>query len=259
MMEQADGARESAAGIFRVIPGIDVYRGRAVRLRQGIFQDRTDHGDPAQAAESFARAGFRLLHVIDLEGAQLGAFRHLDVMARIVSAVSDQGCRVQFGGGARSVGAIDAALSVGAARVVVGSLLLDDEKAPEQLFSRFGDRILPAVDVKAGKVAVSGWTQETRLSPEEAVQFLSAAGFRKFLMTSVDRDGTGEGPDLSLYERVLAACPSARILASGGVAGMEDLSSLCRVGAEGAVVGRAFYDGAIVPREAARLIRRDGA
>ncbi len=243
-------------GIFRVIPGIDVYRGRVVRLQQGVFQARTDHGDPVEHAESFVRAGFGLLHVVDLEGAQWGAFRNLELMARIASVAAEGNCRVQFGGGARSYGAIDSALEAGADRVVVSSLFFEEPDAPEQLRVRYGDRVLPAVDVKGGWVAVSGWTQKTDQTPERAVYRLAGAGFREFLMTSVERDGTAEGPDLDLYRRIVRDFPGIDLVASGGVARPEDLESLRRCGVAGVVVGRALYDGSIPLARAARIASR---
>ena len=224
-----------------LLPAIDLYKGNVVRLRKGDFSDSTVFPDaPEDAAIRFRQAGAEYIHVIDLEGAECGRPVH----ANVLPVLKRHGVRIHFGGGLRAAGSIETALNAGADAVYVGSALADPSLA-ERLFARFADRIIPAVDVRGGRTAVDGWKTTTNETPEQSVGRLTALGWKTFLVTSVERDGCGLGPDIALYERILTLFPGLSILAAGGTASVTDIRALRETGLAGAVLGRALYDGTL--------------
>jgi phosphoribosylformimino-5-aminoimidazole carboxamide ribotide isomerase len=224
-----------------VYPAIDLYEHKVVRLTKGDFSHRNEYGDdPVGTAASFAKAGATWLHVVDLEGARRGTPVHLDLLPTL----AELGLSVQYGGGLRRPEDITATLDAGAARAMVGSLLAKDEKTARRCREEFGNRVLPTVDVRGDHVAVSGWTRASTLTPELLLRRLLDLGYEEFLVTAVDRDGTGEGPDIPLYQRLLRLCPEARLIAAGGIWSERHVHLLEEAGLTGAVVGKALYEGA---------------
>ena len=222
-----------------LLPAIDLYKGNVVRLRKGEFSDSTVFPDaPEEAALRFRQAGAECVHVIDLEGAECGRPVHANILPRL----KRHGVRIHFGGGLRTPESIETALNAGADAVYVGSALADPLLA-ESLFAHFADRIIPAVDVRCGRTAVEGWKTTTHETPEQSVGRLAALDWKTFLVTSVERDGCGLGPDIALYERILALFPGLSLLAAGGISSMTDIRALKKTGLAGAVIGRALYDG----------------
>jgi phosphoribosylformimino-5-aminoimidazole carboxamide ribotide isomerase len=226
-----------------LLPAIDLYGGKAVRLKRGDFSLKTEYdADPCEAARAFADAGCGHLHIVDLEGAESGEPRHLEVLAEM----SGIGMQLQYGGGLRSKDAVKRALGAGASKVMVGSLLFRGDEAAEELFSEFGAAIVPSVDVRDGAVVVSGWTERTALPPGPCVERFSRIGFKRFLITSVEKDGMLEGPDVGLYGEILSgvgpAAGDIEIIAAGGVAATGDIKRLKDAGVFGAVVGKALYE-----------------
>ena len=237
---------------MKVWPAIDLYEGKVVRLTRGEFSARTDYAEnPLAVAGAFIAAGCQRLHVVDLEGAKLGEPCH----AGLLPGLSALGLSIRYGGGLRSAGSIDRILSSGASFAMVGSLLFSSPKAQEELYERFGERIIPAVDVKGGHVSIRGWTEELELSPKEVLKGLFSAGFRRILVTAVDRDGTGMGPDLELYRELRKAVPGIAFTAAGGIASLEDLKALVKMGLSDAVVGKALYEGRLTLEQALEVER----
>lgn len=237
---------------MKVWPAIDLYEGRVVRLTRGEFSARTNYAeDPRAVARAFIEAGCRRIHVVDLEGAKLGEPRH----DGLLPALSALGLSIRYGGGLRSADSIDRILSSGASFAMVGSLLFSSPKVQEELHERFGERIIPAVDVKGGCVSIRGWTEELELSPQEILKGLLSAGFRQILVTAVDRDGTGMGPDLELYRELREAFPGMAFTAAGGISSIEDLKALGKMGLSDAVVGKALYEGALTLAQALEVER----
>lgn len=220
---------------FEVIPAIDVLEGRCVRLSEGRRERVTiEGGDPAEAAARFAAEGARWLHVVDLDG----AFSGRPTPGLVEQIVAAAGVPMQIGGGLRDPEAIQAALDAGAARAIVGTAALTDVEA---LATRFGERLVVAVDMRDGRVVAEGWATESDLAADELAQRCAAAGARRLLVTSTRRDGSLAGPDLELLEEVLAA--GLPVLAAGGIASLDDLGTLRELGCEGAVVGSAIWSG----------------
>ncbi|MDR3254049.1 MAG: 1-(5-phosphoribosyl)-5-[(5-phosphoribosylamino)methylideneamino] imidazole-4-carboxamide isomerase [Synergistaceae bacterium] len=220
-----------------VLPAIDLYDGKVVRLSKGDFSKKTEYGtDALEAARAYAGLGCTNLHVVDLEGAESGSPKHLRVLRKIVNL----GLEIEYGGGLRERSAIRDVLSAGAARAILGSLLFKSEDAAGAIFEEFGNSVLPAIDVRDGKVAVFGWAESTGYAPESCLDRLSAVGFKRFLVTSADRDGMLAGPDMELIGSLIRA--PLEIIAAGGVTTLDDIKKLKAAGAFGAVVGKALYE-----------------
>jgi phosphoribosylformimino-5-aminoimidazole carboxamide ribotide isomerase len=232
-----------------LLPAVDIRDGRAVRLRQGDFDDETVYADdPFEAARSFVEAGARFLHVVDLDGAREGEPVNLRHVERIATELD---VPVELGGGLRSFASIRRALSAGAARVVLGTAAFTDPELLDEALSAFTSRILVGVDVRGGKVAVAGWTRETQARGEDAIRRLQQQGATRFVYTNVDRDGMLEGPDLEEVKRVASAV-RGRFLYSGGIGSIEDLAALRGlrlVNLAGVICGKALYEGRFTVRD----------
>jgi phosphoribosylformimino-5-aminoimidazole carboxamide ribotide isomerase len=247
-------ARKSAE--FFVIPAIDLRAGRVVRLTEGDFdRERVYSDDPAAVARGFGAAGAEWVHVIDLDGAQSGERRHT-ALIRTIRRALPTATRLQVGGGIRSEAAFEETVAAGADRVVLGTAALEDAGLVAGLIRRHGaDRAAVALDVRDGQAVGHGWVPGAAGQPvEDAIEKLGAAGIRTFVVTAIDRDGLLGGPDLVLLERLLNLTDAA-VIASGGIATKEDLEATRRIGCNGAIVGRALYDGRIDLREALAALR----
>jgi phosphoribosylformimino-5-aminoimidazole carboxamide ribotide isomerase len=226
-----------------LLPAVDIRDGRAVRLRQGHFDDETVYNeDPLEAARAFVEAGARFLHVVDLDGARQGEPVNLHHVERIVRVLE---VPVEMGGGLRSIASIRKALKAGAERVVLGTAAFTDPDLLDEALAAFTARVLVGVDVRGGKVSVSGWTRETQMQGEDAIRLMQQRGVTRFVYTNVDRDGMLEGPDLDEVRRVGDAV-RGRFLYSGGISSVEDLAalrSLRLVNLAGVISGKALYEG----------------
>ena len=225
-----------------IFPAMDLYGGEIVRLRRGEFHNKTVYSASIEeTAKSFLEAGSSWIHLIDLQGAEEGAPRHLSVIGRLKSL----GLLVQYGGGLRSEEDIAAAFEAGADRIYLGSLIVKDRFLAGRVFDAYGRKIIPAVDIRNGEVVVSGWKEVGALSPEALLERLRAIGYRLFLVTAVHRDGTGSGPDREMYRRLRTRFTELEIIAAGGLSSLEDVRNLMADGLAGAVLGRSLYEGNI--------------
>lgn len=233
-----------------LMPAVDIQGGRAVRLRQGQFDDETVYADdPLEAARAFVNAGAKFLHVVDLDGAREGRPVNLNQLERIVNGV---GVPVQYGGGLRSLDSIKAALEAGAGWVTVGTAAYADPAFLAEAVQGYLPRLIIAVDVRGGKVSLSGWTEQTELTPEQLIERLQDQGATKFLYTNADRDGMLEGVGLDEVRRI-AEVVRGRFLISGGVGSLDDLRALRDLGLPnlmGVIVGKALYEARFTVAEA---------
>lgn len=230
------------------IPAIDLRGGKVVRLKRGDPDDQTVYSDdPVAVAEGFASDGARLIHVVDLDAA-LGDGNNKDAIAHICSAVE---IPVQTGGGLRDTAAIGGVLDAGASRAVLGTAAALDPVFVDQAVSAHGDRILVALDVKERTVMSHGWTEEVG-AIDLILANLAALGVPRFMLTQISADGMLEGPDLELYRHALEFA-DVPVIASGGVSTTDDLRALATTGVEGAIVGKAIYEGAITLTEVVEL------
>ena len=232
-----------------LLPAVDIRDGKAVRLRQGHFDEETVYADdPLEAARSFVEAGARFLHVVDLDGAREGEPLNLEHVRRITTELE---VPVEVGGGLRSIASIRRALGAGASRVVLGTAAFTDPDLLDEALSAFTSRILVGVDVRGGMVSVAGWTRETQVRGEDAIRRMQQRGATRFVYTNVDRDGMLEGPDLDEVKRVSEAV-RGRFLYSGGIASIEDLRalrSLRLLNLGGVISGKALYEGRFAVRD----------
>lgn len=243
---------------FELLPAIDLRGGRVVRLVQGDFARELVYGsDPAEIARSFADAGAEWLHVVDLDGARAGGPRQSAVVAAIVAAVEGR-ARCELAGGLRTPEAVRAALDAGADRVAVGTAVLGDASLARRLVAMAGaEGVVAALDVRDGLAVGEGWRQGAPGVPVETVLArLADAGIERFEVTAIERDGGLGGPDLGLLRRLVDLGRGA-IVASGGIRSVDDLLAARSVGASGAIVGRAIYEGRLDLGEAVRALRED--
>jgi phosphoribosylformimino-5-aminoimidazole carboxamide ribotide isomerase len=223
-----------------VIPAIDLLNGKAVRLRQGDYDQVTHYDrDPAEIATRW-RALVSRLHVVDLEGARAGQTVQRELVARIVAAF---GPGVQVGGGIRDLAAIEATLSLGVERVVLGTAAIKDPALVRAAASRWPGRVVVAVDAKDGWVATEGWEETSDRRVEDLVAELSALPLGGLLYTDIARDGTEVGPNVEATAR-LAASSEIPVIASGGVGTLAHLAALAQApgGIAAAIVGRALHE-----------------
>ena len=231
---------------FDLLAAIDLRGGRVVRLQQGDFAKETTYSDdPVAVASAFVDGGAKWVHVVDLDGARGGAPVHGDVIRRIISTVGER-ASVEVAGGLRTADAVADVLQAGAARAVIGTAALQDRPLVADLVARHGpERIAVSLDVRAGMAVGEGWVDGAAGIPvRSAIDGLADAGVRCFEVTAIDRDGTLGGPDLELLE-ILAADRRVNVIASGGIASVEDLRAVREIGCAGAIVGRALYDGSL--------------
>jgi phosphoribosylformimino-5-aminoimidazole carboxamide ribotide isomerase len=240
---------------FDLIPAIDLRGGRVVRLLRGDFERQTIYGDdPVGIATRFVDSGARWLHVVDLDGARAPAQRQLVPLAAIVAGVGER-VRVEVAGGLRDEAAVEAVLRLGAARVVVGTSALGTPGFARRLVAAHGaGRVAVALDVRDGLAVGHGWAEGSPGIPVEgALDDLADAGVTTFEVTAIDRDGTLGGPDLALLARLVALGRGA-IIASAGIATLDDVRAVQALGCAGAIVGRALYEGQLELSEALAVV-----
>jgi phosphoribosylformimino-5-aminoimidazole carboxamide ribotide isomerase len=237
---------------MQVIPAIDLRAGRVVRLRQGDFAEQQSYADDSlQVAQRWVAQGAERLHLVDLDGASAGQPAQL---AWLVPIISGAGVPSQVGGGLRDLEAARLTLAAGADRVVLGTALLGGADAARPFIRALGaSAVIAAIDVRDGLAVGQAWRPGGPTVPyESALEGLWAGGVRRFAITAIDRDGMLDGPDLALLADARRRLPEARILAAGGVASLGDLAALASLGLEGAILGRALYEGRFSLPDAAR-------
>jgi len=234
--------------LFDLYPSIDIRGGRIVRLHQGDFDRETVYGDdPIAVARSFEAAGAPWIHVVDLDAARRdGSNREL--VTAVAAAVR---VPVQSGGGIRDGSLLDE----GVARVVVGSAAIEDPDLVRSMAERWPDRVAVGLDHRDGEVHYRGWEQGSGRQLLDVASELAESGVAAFVVTDISRDATLTGPDLDGLGRVLAATP-VPVIASGGVANLDDLGALRSLGVAGAIVGKAIYEGRFTVEEAVHACSR---
>ena len=233
--------------MLTLLPAVDVSDGKAVRLLKGEAGSETDYGSPVDAARDWVRAGAEWIHLVDLDAA-FGRGSNAPLLARIVGEV---GIKVELSGGIRDDASLRRALNAGAARVNLGTAALEDPEWTERVIAEHGERIAVGLDVRGTTLAARGWTREGG-DLWETLARLDSAGCSRYVVTDVARDGTLSGPSIGLLRQVCART-SAPVVASGGIAQLDDLRALVRLvpeGIEGAIVGKALYNGNFTLEEA---------
>lgn len=238
-----------------VFPAIDILEGRAVRLAQGDYERVTVYNeDPVAQAREFAEAGAEWVHVVDLDGARDGVPGNIEVVERIVKQV---GIPVQTGGGIRTLETMDRLEAAGVTRMVLGTKLATDTEFVRAAVERFGDRVVAGIDARDGVVAVEGWREGTATPAAELVAELRELGIRHLVYTDISRDGMQTGVNVDAYEQI-AETAGFPVIASGGVSTLDDFAALAALGPdtiEGAITGRALYEGVFKLKHAIRAAR----
>ncbi len=230
-----------------IIPALDLIDGSVVRLHQGDYGQQRDYGsDPLPRLQDYQRQGAEVLHLVDLTGAKDPAARQIPLLQKLLAGVT---VPVQVGGGIRNEQDVEALLSAGATRVVVGSTAVKDPDTVQKWFSRFGaDALVLALDVRIDangtkNVAISGWQENSNATLEQVVEQYLPFGLKHVLCTDISRDGTLAGSNVELYREVTARYPQIAFQASGGIGSLDDIAHLRDSGVEGVIVGRALLDG----------------
>ena len=230
-----------------LFPAIDILSGKAVRLYKGDYNAVTVYSErPWEFAEDFVDKGCSAIHIVDLDGAKSGETVNIDTVKRI-SAV--KGLYSEIGGGIRNMETVSRYLEAGVDRVILGTAALKDPSFLKNALREYGDRIAVGVDLKDGKVAVKGWLETSNKDGIEFLKELEDLGVEGVIVTDISRDGAMKGTNLDLYGRIKEEV-SLKVTASGGVSTIEDIVALKSMGLYGAIIGKAYYTGAIKLKEA---------
>ena len=237
----------------QLIPAIDLMKNRIVRLTHGdpkTAKVYSQFGSPVETAKKWQADGATKLHIIDLDAA-LGMGNNLAIIAEIAENTSFP---IQVGGGIRDIEAVEKVLGLGVSQVILGALAFSDPQEVTQIQQSFGVKsVIVALDNRNGRIMVEGWKTATALGMKEALEKFVSLGVKAFLVTSITKDGTLSGPD---FETLKEACeyPDVEVIAAGGIGGLNDLVALKRVGVEGAVIGKALYEGRFTLKEALKTV-----
>jgi len=227
---------------MKIFPAIDLYEGKAVRLFKGDYAQMTVYSEnPVEVARDFVSKGADCLHLVDLEGAKNGLTPNIETVKTIVNGVS---MFTEIGGGIRSMETVETYLEAGVNRVILGTAAVKDEEFLKAAVSKYGEKIAVGVDIKDGFVAIKGWTEKSEYSCHDFCAKMQNIGVKTLICTDISRDGAMIGTNRELYKE-LSQKYSMDIVASGGVSSMEDVIELRKMNIYGAIIGKAYYTGAI--------------
>ena len=232
---------------MNIFPAIDLYEGKAVRLLRGDYRQMTVYDpEPLNTARAFEAAGARYLHMVDLEGAKTGGTPNADTVRKIVE---NTGLFVELGGGIRSMEVVEKYLSIGVRRVILGTAAITDGDFVQRAVDKYGAAIAVGADVRDGRISIRGWTETSDMTLETFMDRFQHMGVTTVICTDISRDGAMRGTNRELYADLQTKC-AMNIVASGGVSSMDDVRALARMGLYGAIIGKAYYTGAIDLKQA---------
>ena len=227
---------------MNIFPAIDLYDGKAVRLLKGDYAQMTIYGDdPVAIAKEFEKQGAKYIHVVDLEGAKKGAPAHLHVVKGIAEQTD---LFIETGGGIRDMATVDLYLENGTNRVILGTAAVTDEAFLRAAIAKHGEKIAVGADIADGKIAIKGWLEKSDYTVDAFFAKMQALGVKTIICTDISKDGAMRGTNLALYKE-LSEKYAVDIIASGGVSTMEDVQALAEMQVYGAIIGKAYYIGAI--------------
>ncbi len=237
---------------MKIFPAIDLYEQKAVRLFKGDYAQMTVYGnDPVAIAKEFEKKGATCIHVVDLEGAKNGAPAHLNVVEGIANNTN---LFMETGGGIRSLETVEGYLSRGAKRVILGTSAVTDETFLKSALDKYGEKIAVGADIADGKIAIKGWREKSGYSAEEFLYKMQNLGVKTIICTDISKDGAMRGANLALYKEI-GEKYALDVIASGGVSTIEDVRALAQMGTYGAIIGKAYYIGAIDLTEAIEVAK----
>ena len=232
---------------MRIFPAIDLYDGKAVRLYKGDYEKMTVYSEnPIEIARDFESKGAKYIHMVDLEGAKDGTTPNLNIVKQIANETQ---LFVEIGGGIRSIETVKTYLENGVDRVILGTAAVNDEEFLKTAVTEYGDKIAVGVDINDGFVAIKGWTEKSQYSCNDFCKKMQDIGVKYIICTDISKDGAMQGTNRELYKE-LSERFSVNITASGGVSSIEDIKALRKLDLYGAIIGKAYYIGAIDLKEA---------
>lgn len=235
-----------------IFPAIDLYAGKAVRLLRGDYDNMTVYSEnPPEIAAAFKDAGATCIHLVDLEGAKEGTTPNLHVVQKIVETSS---LFAEIGGGIRSMEVIEKYISIGISRVILGTAAVEDESFLSRAVEKYGEKIAVGADIKDGFIAVRGWTEKSDKDAFSFCRRMEQLGVKTLICTDISKDGAMQGTNRELY-RDLSQEFNMQIVASGGVSSIDDIRHLTGLGLYGAIIGKAYYTGAIDLKEAIEVAK----
>ena len=237
---------------MRIFPAIDLYGQKAVRLYKGDYAQMTVYSeDPVAIARDFKNKGAEYIHVVDLEGAKLGQPAHLEMVTAIAK---ETGLFIEIGGGIRKMETVEAYLSAGASRVILGTAAVTDEEFLKTALNAYSDKIAVGADVADGQIAIKGWVEKSAYSLDGFLEKMQALGVKTVICTDISKDGAMKGTNRALYKK-LGEKYALDIVASGGVSTLDDVEALAKMDLYGAIIGKAYYIGAIDLEEAIKVAK----
>lgn len=235
---------------MKIFPAIDLYDGKVVRLYKGRYEEMTVYSDnPLEIAKKFQNAGAEHIHIVDLEGAKDGLVHAYDTVKSIIESTS---LKVEIGGGIRSEDTIKKYVELGVDKVILGTIAVTDEHFLSEMSFMYKDKIAVGVDIKDGCVAIKGWTEKAQITADEMFEKLMTYSISRVICTDISRDGAMKGTNRDLY-RHISDTYKLNVVASGGVSTLDDIEALNEIGLFGAIIGKAYYTGAIDLSEAIRI------
>ena len=237
---------------MNIFPAIDLVDGKAVRLLKGDYDQMAVYSDnPAEFAKDFEQQGAKFIHIVDLQGAKDGTTPNIDTIREIV-----KNCNLftEVGGGIRSMEVIEKYINAGVDRVILGTAAVNDEEFLKKAVEKYGDKIAVGVDIKDGFVAIKGWTEKSEHSCFDFCEKMQNIGVKTLICTDISKDGAMQGTNHELYKE-LSERFSMQITASGGVSSIDDVKRLSALGIYGAIIGKAYYTGAISLKEAIEVAK----
>ena len=232
---------------MKIFPAVDIYDGKVVRLYKGNYDEMTVYGDsPLAVAREFESAGAEFIHMVDLEGAKLGGVPNLGAVKAVAEGTS---LFVEIGGGIRSMEVVDSYIGAGVGRVIIGTAAVTDEAFLRAALEKYGDKIAVGADVKDGMIAIKGWVEKSEYTLDAFLSRMVELGVKTVICTDISKDGAMAGTNLKLYSELNEKYP-LDIVASGGVSSISDVLALKEMGMYAAIIGKAYYTGAIDLKEA---------
>jgi phosphoribosylformimino-5-aminoimidazole carboxamide ribotide isomerase len=234
---------------MQILPAIDIFEKKAVRLFKGDYAQMTVYGEPLDMALSFSEKGASYIHLVDLEGARIGESSNFETVKNVISSVS---VPCEIGGGIRNIQTVDKYVSVGADRIILGTSAVSDKAFLKEAVAEFGTKIAVGVDARDGIVSISGWTQQSGIPTLDFIGEMLSLGVDTIICTDISKDGALSGTNTALYREILSKY-KLKLIASGGVTSVDDIRELRECGAYGAILGKAIYNGNIDLVEAIRV------
>ncbi len=232
---------------MNIFPAIDLFDKKAVRLLKGDYNEMTVYSDnPIEIARDFERCGARFIHMVDLEGAKDGTTPNISVVEDIARNTS---LFVEIGGGIRSIETLESYFEKGVSRAILGTAAINDKAFLKEAVEKYGDKIAVGADIKDGKIAIKGWLEKSEVTLDDFLSELESLGVKYIICTDISKDGAMRGTNLEMY-KALSEKYSMNITASGGVSTIDDVKALREMNLYGAIIGKAYYLGAIDLKEA---------